>query len=190
MCREAFDGKSLGSRGFGGWSSQTKWNGPSGFGLKDVGWNKTNVWVMVKGARDGPDKEETINNLKFEVRPERRQSGQREKGIQHLTSQEIADRKQKGLCFRCNGNCHHPRHQCPDRQLRIMVTKEDEDEEAYEMEITYETQEEEDVLSIMSLSGIIIGGNSKLHIMKLKGSIRGVPILMLVDSGATHNFIS
>ncbi|KAI5438511.1 hypothetical protein KIW84_024304 [Lathyrus oleraceus] len=126
---EAFDGKLLGSRGFGGWSSQTKWNGPSGFGLKDVGWNKTNVWVVVKGARDEPDKEETINNPKFEVRPERRQSGQREKGIQRLTSQEIADRKQKGLCFQCNGNCHHPRHQCPDRQLRIMLTKEDEDEE-------------------------------------------------------------
>lgn len=40
------------------------------------------------------------------------------------------------------------------------------------------------------MSGLIIGSNTKLHTMKLKGSIQGVPILMLVDNRATDNFIS
>ncbi|MCH92040.1 pentatricopeptide repeat-containing protein [Trifolium medium] len=55
---------------------------------------------------------------------DKREQGSRDKGIRHLSSQEIAERRQKGLCFKCGGS-YHPRHQCPDKKLRVMVTEED-----------------------------------------------------------------
>jgi hypothetical protein len=32
----------------------------------------------------------------------------------------MMDRKLNGRCFKCNGP-FHPMHQCPNRQLRIMI---------------------------------------------------------------------
>ncbi|CAI8597641.1 unnamed protein product [Vicia faba] len=45
-----------------------------------------------------------------------------------LSSQEIAYRRQKGLCFKCGGQ-YHPRHQCPDKNLRVMVLEDDSEDE-------------------------------------------------------------
>lgn len=45
-------------------------------------------------------------------------------------------------------------------------------------------------LSVMSLMGLVATRGQETKPMKLKGTLQGVPILLLVDSGATHNFIS
>lgn len=45
-------------------------------------------------------------------------------------------------------------------------------------------------LSVMSLMGFVTTRGQETKTMKLKGTLQGVPILLLVDSGATHNFIS
>lgn len=44
--------------------------------------------------------------------------------------------------------------------------------------------------SVMRLRSLLTEKDLQPQTMKLKGTIRGVPILLLVDSGATHNFIS
>lgn len=53
-----------------------------------------------------------------------------------------------------------------------------------------EEAENEGELSVMSLQGLVVHQASKFHTMRLRGKVQGVPILLLIDSGATHNFIS
>ncbi|CAH9148410.1 unnamed protein product [Cuscuta epithymum] len=43
-----------------------------------------------------------------------------------LSPQEFADLRAKGLCFRCK-KPYTPRHECPLKQLRVMVVEEDEE---------------------------------------------------------------
>ncbi|XP_057429344.1 uncharacterized protein LOC130722592 [Lotus japonicus] len=135
-------------------------------------------WIMVKN--DKGDRREEKGN----PRPQ-----PRDKGVRHLPYQELLDRRQKGLCFKCGGK-YHPLHQCPDKQIRIMLLEEGDDV-GEAGELSAETEDEDDAAvdgacSIMRLSSEPIQGQT----MKLQGSILGVPILILVDSGATHNFIS
>jgi len=42
----------------------------------------------------------------------------------------------------------------------------------------------------MSLSGLSAGGLTQPHTMKLQREVRGKKVLILIDSGANHNFIS
>lgn len=158
------------------WASQTRFSGSPGFESSVTGHTCNIDWVMGRGAKDEPDKGGTGTASKTEKQPDQRQGGHRERGIHHPSSQEIADHKHKGLCFRCGGN-YHPRHQCPDHQLRIMVTEEDEDEEGEvnEMVVGTESDEEEGALSVMSLSGLVMAKNLKLRTMKLKERFKGYP---------------
>ncbi|MCI47334.1 RNA-directed DNA polymerase (Reverse transcriptase), partial [Trifolium medium] len=63
------------------------------------------------------------------------------------------ERKQKGLCFKCGG-AFHPMHQCPDKQLKVLVM-EDEEEGSQEgrllaVEVDIDEEEAEGEISMMS----------------------------------------
>ncbi|MCI34789.1 RNA-directed DNA polymerase (Reverse transcriptase), partial [Trifolium medium] len=90
-------------------------------------------WAMIKnkegssggGVRSGSG---GFRNDK-QAQGERRRNGPRDRGFTHLSYNELMDRKQKGLCFKCGGP-FHPMHQCPEKQLKVLVVdEEDEDEE-------------------------------------------------------------
>ncbi|MCH83458.1 RNA-directed DNA polymerase (Reverse transcriptase) [Trifolium medium] len=121
---------------------------------------------------------------------DRRRAGPRDRGFTHLSYNELMDRKQKGLCFKCGGP-FHPMHQCPDKQLRLLVI-EDEDEEEGEarvlaVEVEEEEEDEKGEMSVLDLHHI---AHENHQTMKFQGTIDGVGVLILIDSGATHNFIS
>nr|XP_027187857.1 uncharacterized protein LOC113785482 [Cicer arietinum] len=188
------------------------WNGPRDYGPKgsrsgltyrsnpnfgtgstQPGRAQNNDWAVVKGSNDGGEKGGNRSNQKFANRQDSRRSVLRDRGIRYISAHEIAERRQKNMCFKCGG-AYHPRHQCPDRQLRVMVMEEDDDGEMQVLAADTEEEDGEGVeLSIMSLAQI---DNSsprelgKVRTIKLKGRVQGVPLLVLVDSGARHNFIS
>ncbi|MCH81241.1 Ty3/gypsy retrotransposon protein, partial [Trifolium medium] len=148
-------------------------------------------WVMVKhreGSNGGGAKSSTGGSRNDKLgQGDRRRSGPRDKGFTHLSYNELMERKQKGLCFKCGGQ-FHPMHQCPDKQLRVLVVEDGEEDEEEMRVLAVEVEEEEKgEMSILNLHHI---AHESHHTMKFQGSINGVEVLILVDSGATHNFIS
>lgn len=122
---------------------------------------------------------------------EKKRVGFKDRGIRHLPCQELLERRKKGLCFKCGGPFHGC-HQCPDKQLRLMII-DDEEEDEGEANIMVDGEVDElEVVGECSVMGILslLDGKCQPQTMKVQGVVKGVPILLLVDSGATHNFIS
>ncbi|XP_058782209.1 uncharacterized protein LOC131656527 [Vicia villosa] len=116
------------------------------------------------------------------------------RGVLHLPSAEVNERRAKGLCFRCNEQWD-PLHQCATKQLRLIILGDDEivnDEGeivVLEADSEEELTQEELECKIMGLFGVSTNPN-QAQTMKLEGCLQGASILVLIDSGATHNFIS
>lgn len=79
-------------------------------------------------------------------------------------------------------------HQCKNRELRVLLVPEDE-EEGYDAEPSVEEQpvEMEDMME-SSLNSVV--GLTTPRTMKLKDTIGPREITVLIDCRATHNFIS
>ncbi|WJX52291.1 hypothetical protein P8452_38420 [Trifolium repens] len=158
-------------------------SGPGQGRPNTFGGGKSNSdWVMVKGKEaEGPNRQ---------AQNERGKNGPRDKGFTHLTYNELMERKRKGQCFRCK-NPFHPKHQCPDKELRVLIiddeVKEDSETNVVAVEVDEEDEEENGEMSLLNLHHI---AHENHQTVKFQGLIRGVPVLVLVDSGATHNFIS
>ncbi|KAJ9547857.1 hypothetical protein OSB04_020400 [Centaurea solstitialis] len=122
-----------------------------------------------------------------------RKENEKNRGVKHLPYADLMDRKAKGLCFRC-GERYHPLHQCAERQLRMLILGDDEQlDEAGEiiaMEVTGE--EKEETLECNSI-GLCARGElqstNTTNTIRIRGSVKGVPVEVLIDSGASHSFI-
>ncbi|RDY02004.1 hypothetical protein CR513_14592, partial [Mucuna pruriens] len=74
-----------------------------------------------------------------------------------------------------------------------MVTDDKDEEEGDATTLAIEVEEEVEVdgeCSVMHLGSLLLVKGVRPQTMKLRGLVEGVPFLILVDSGATHNFIS
>lgn len=101
------------------------------------------------------------------------------RNVKDLPCAEYVKRKEEGRCFRCGGP-FGPGHRCPERSLRMLILAEDEEEES-ETELN-QVQ--------MELSAFSAGGLTQPKTMKLHGWIGEKQVLILIDCGASHNFIS
>lgn len=80
----------------------------------------------------------------------------------------------------------------PKLQLYAMVMEDNDMMHVFPTDIEEEYEDGVE-LSVMSLARIDDLSSRELrnvHTIKLKGQVQGVPLLVLVDRGATHNFIS
>lgn len=144
-------------------------------------------WVMVR-RREGSRNEGVKSNTDG-PKGDRKRTGPRDRGYTQLTYNELMDYKQKGLCFKCK-NPFGPMHRCPAKELRVLIVDDVENEEDEERILAVEVGEEEDEKGEMSILNLHHIAHETHHTMKFQGTIRGVEVLILVDSGATHNFIS
>ncbi|EXB28928.1 hypothetical protein L484_012687 [Morus notabilis] len=123
-------------------------------------------------------------------------ANQRSKGTRNYSHQEFLEMREMGLCFKCR-HPFHPLHQCPNKSMRAIIAgEEDELEEEGDLdrleakETVAGEQLDEAYFSHVELPLFSVGGISQPRTMKLAGSVNGNLIVVMVDSGASHNFIS
>ncbi|XP_061993693.1 uncharacterized protein LOC133711607 [Rosa rugosa] len=110
-------------------------------------------------------------------------------GGRRLSQAEYQDRRAKNQCFFCE-EPYKPGHNCRKGQLMIMeVTQDEEDllsvEESLDQEVPPITDIEEPLIRLH----VIGDGSSSPATMQLKGLFNNKIVHVLIDSGATHNFI-
>ena len=105
--------------------------------------------------------------------------------VKRLTESELQDKRAKGLCYRCDAKWTIG-HRCKKKELSVMlIAEEEEDPDGDNSEPPPSPTE---VVSEVSLNSVV--GISNPKTMKLKGIIGSQVVIVMVDPGATHNFIS
>jgi hypothetical protein len=114
--------------------------------------------------------------------------------IQKLTRVEMAERQLKGLCYNCDDKSF-PSHKCKEQKL-FMAISEDISEEDIETPLESKSPETPDITPpsdphevepVIPLNALT--GFSAPQTLKLIGCIKHRKVIILVDSGSTHNFI-
>ena len=115
------------------------------------------------------------------------------RGVRNLSYQELMERRAKGLYFKC-GQHYSPMHCCPKKELKLLVQEEDEDEILESSRDNEEKQKDKEewemVCRVVELNELKSQGKLTCKTMKLEGKLEGVPILLLVNSGTSHNYIT
>ncbi|KAL0542645.1 hypothetical protein IC582_008834 [Cucumis melo] len=131
------------------------------------------------------------------LRSQASNENRREGTYKRLPDAEFQARKEKGLCFRCNEK-YSADHKCrlkEQRELRMFVITEGKDE----YEIVEEEKEEKDLgrlevngelTTVVELSINSVVGLNDPGTMKVRGKLLGEEVIVLIDCGATHNFVS
>ena len=108
-----------------------------------------------------------------------------------LTDAEFQARKDKGLCFHCDDK-FSPGHKCK-KQLNILLVHDEEMGDAGDLDqdwapVDSDSPEMNNIFTAF-VSCNSVHGLSKRSTMKLQGKIQDRDIVILIDPGATHNFI-
>jgi len=122
----------------------------------------------------------------------------RNHGTRNLPYPEYIRRRDEGRCFHCAG-AYNPRHRFPEKNLRVIILVEDEKTprncwvgcKPNEVEeVTEERQPKEfDKCQHSDLSIFSARGMKSNQTMKLQGKVNKRSILVLIESGAGHNFV-
>ena len=111
---------------------------------------------------------------------------------QKVSPTEMAERRKQGLCYYCDEK-YSPGHKCKEPKFfQIDATDYSSSEEAPPLEEPKEVEEDnekdnvpdEPVISPRALAGI-----SSPQTLKIRGFIKHCLVVVLIDSGSTHNFI-
>ena len=112
--------------------------------------------------------------------------------VQKVSPAEMAERRKQGLCYYCDEK-YSPGHKCKEPKFfQIDATdysslEEDlplEEPEAVEEDNQKDNVLDEPVISLHALAGI-----SSPQTLKIRGFIKHCAVVVLIDSGSTHNFI-
>ncbi|GKB10845.1 hypothetical protein Tco_0844768 [Tanacetum coccineum] len=107
------------------------------------------------------------------------------KPFKRLTDAEFADKRAKGICFRCDEK-FRPEHRCHGKTLQVLLVG-DEDE----TEDEFDGKSDEHVhLDMVEVSLNSVMGFTSPHTMKIRGILGDEEVVVLIDSGTTYNFLS
>jgi len=115
--------------------------------------------------------------------------GSKNRAVRNLPYPEYLKRREEGRCFHCGG-AFGPGHRCPEKSLRVVILAEDEENSEGREEDGGEERIGVLENKRMELSLFSAGGLTQNNTMKLQGDINGRKVLILIDSGASHNFVS
>jgi hypothetical protein len=114
--------------------------------------------------------------------------------VQKLTQAEMVEHQLKGLFYNCDEK-YFPGHKCKEKKL-FMAISEDVSDEDVEVSPEEALPQEDDITPpsdppkvepLISLNALT--GFSAPQTLKLIGYIKHMKVIILVDSGNTHNFI-
>ena len=110
-----------------------------------------------------------------------------------LPQTEYHERRRKGLCFTCDEK-YTPKHICKNKQYKVMILEDIEEEGGEEEMVEHKVQVAESSVqneetSIQLDFHSMVGLTSKRS-MKLWGRLDDKEVMVLIESGAMHNFIS
>ena len=122
------------------------------------------------------------------------QEGRNERGRtepRRLSQEEWQERQRRGLCFKCGGHWDRD-HVCPMRRMQLILVEEEEEQEENgdKVEEIVEEGEEGMGLKNMRISLNSLAGLTSNKSFKVRGEIQGRDVLVLVDSGASGNFLN
>ena len=110
--------------------------------------------------------------------------------FRRLTPAEVEKWKAEGLCFKCDEK-FHPNRPCAQAQLTVLLLHANGvEEELLDEPCELEEAEVEVKVLVAEVSANSVVGLTSSRTMKLRGMIKGREVIVLIDSGATHNFIA
>lgn len=112
--------------------------------------------------------------------------------VPRLTDKELQVKREKGLCYRCDDKWSLG-HRCKRKELSVLLTCEKDDEETEVIPISQGSEECVKVnfeLTHPEISLNSVMGITSPKTLKLLGQIEDQAVVVMIDLGATHNFIS
>ncbi|XP_042979958.1 uncharacterized protein LOC122310144 [Carya illinoinensis] len=121
-------------------------------------------------------------------------------GAKPISSEQMNEKRRKGLCFNCDEKWN-PQHTCKTPQIYLLDVNEQvceelceeeevlpmvgmDDKTVLENQTTPSSSKEE-----LEISLAAIAGTPTVSTMRLLGSLCGEQVVILIDSGSSHNFL-
>ncbi|WVZ15409.1 hypothetical protein V8G54_012975 [Vigna mungo] len=184
-------GRSMGFAGRGSGPGMTRsalpnrWAGPSETKEWAVGPNFSQGGSIHQKQLGGKGENAHSKSPTFSREGSTSSSNRRGMGYKRLTEEEENEKRRRGLCFRCDER-YSPGHVCRNKQLHVILLGQEEGVE--EDEAPSEKEEGDEVNLQLNVSSI--AGMTSKNSLKLWGTIKGNKVIVMVDSGASHNFLS
>lgn len=109
--------------------------------------------------------------------------------IKKLTHNEMQARREKGLYFNCD-EIYRQGHRCKFKQIYMIIGDDEWEEECKEepdIEVINDSVEHQ---TEMAISLHALNGNTSETTLRIKATVKGREIILLIDTGSTHNFLN
>ncbi|XP_035541674.1 uncharacterized protein LOC118344675 [Juglans regia] len=113
-------------------------------------------------------------------------------GTRKVSSIQMDEKRKKGLCCHCDEKWN-PQHTCKNPRIYLMQVDEELSEAEKEPVVVEITEDEigvaETSVEAPEISLAAITGTPTMSTMRLLGTLMGEPVVILVDSRSSHNFV-